>query len=354
MFPFRDGFTYPKNAWYVAAWSSDVKQGALMERWILGDPVVLYRARDGAPIALAGRCPHRRYPLANGKLLDDDRLQCGYHGFTFDRSGACVHIPSTDRVQPGMRVLSYPIVERWSWLWIWMGDPALADPALIPDHRTVLGVEDPGMTAAGGGYLQIGCRYQLLHENILDLTHLAFVHLGSLGSAQTAAGDVEIESEGRVIRVIRWTYAEEPTPLYVEALGVRGPIDRMHVTEFHAPSLHVVRVRVNPAGSSDGPFLEHRGLHAITPATPTTTHYHFGVTRDYARDAAAVTGVIQQGFHAAFLEDQEVLERQERMVASDPNPRPLELSVKADEGALKSRRLMESLIAAEMHPVTKA
>jgi phenylpropionate dioxygenase-like ring-hydroxylating dioxygenase large terminal subunit len=145
MFPFRDGFTYPRNAWYVAGWSSEVNR-ELRERRILGEPIVLFRTEGGVPVALDGRCPHRRYPLAQGTLIGDE-IQCGYHGFTFDASGACTHIPSAERIQPGMRVGAYPLVERWRWIWIWMGDPERADPALIPDHRSDLGVERDDMTA---------------------------------------------------------------------------------------------------------------------------------------------------------------------------------------------------------------
>ena len=101
----------------------------------MNEPVVFYRTEDGTPVALEDRCPHRRLPLSMGKLVGDDVLQCHYHGLRFDRTGACVRVPGQDMIPATARVKTYPVVERYKWLWIWMGDPALADPAKIPDYH---------------------------------------------------------------------------------------------------------------------------------------------------------------------------------------------------------------------------
>jgi vanillate O-demethylase monooxygenase subunit len=344
MFPFRDGFTYPRNAWYVAGWSSEFNR-TLHERRILGEPVVLFRTEGGMPAALDGRCPHRRYPLANGTLIGDE-IQCGYHGFTFDAGGACTHIPSTDRIQPGMRVVAYPVVERWNWVWIWMGDPQQADPALIPDHRADLGLERDDMTAQIGGYLHVRCRHQLLHENILDLTHLAFIHAATLGSPQVARGPVTLDSDARTVRMTRFTEDEAPTDFYVDTLGLEGQIDREHVTTFFAPAVHVVAVRVVERSAQKRSFVHH-GIHAITPETPNSSHYFFASSRTYGRDDDVVGQKLRDGFYGAFVEDVAVLELQETMIANDADRPRTELSVRADEGALRSRRVMDGLMASE-------
>ena len=120
-----------RNYWYVAATDSEIGRKPF-RRIIMNEPVVFYRTEDGAPVALEDRCPHRRLPLSMGKLVDGDVLQCYYHGLRFDRTGACVRVPGQDMIPATARVKKYPVVDRYKWLWIWMGDPALADPAKIP------------------------------------------------------------------------------------------------------------------------------------------------------------------------------------------------------------------------------
>src|ERR1700719_3457540 len=122
-----------RNYWYVAAAEEEVLQRPL-GRTILGEPVVLFRTEDGTPGALEDRCAHRRLPLSMGKIIGD-ALQCHYHGLRFDRAGQCVRVPGQDLIPPQARVRSYPLVERYRWLWIWMGDPAHADPDQITDFH---------------------------------------------------------------------------------------------------------------------------------------------------------------------------------------------------------------------------
>lgn len=117
---------YLKNAWYVAAWSHQIGQH-LVQRWVTGEPIVLYRTNDGEAVALEDRCPHRRFALSKGKL-DGDAIECSYHGLTFDRTGACVRIPGQQNIPPRLKARRYPLIERWQWVWIWMGDPEKADP----------------------------------------------------------------------------------------------------------------------------------------------------------------------------------------------------------------------------------
>ncbi|HUI59850.1 MAG TPA: Rieske 2Fe-2S domain-containing protein, partial [Steroidobacteraceae bacterium] len=84
--------TFLRNTWYVAAWADEVKAGSLFHRRILGQDVLIYRAADGEPVAIADRCPHRFAPLHLGKLCGEV-VQCPYHGLQFDRSGACISNP---------------------------------------------------------------------------------------------------------------------------------------------------------------------------------------------------------------------------------------------------------------------
>lgn len=163
-----------KNHWYVAAESDEIGSTPL-GRIILGEPVVLYRTADGAAVALEDRCCHRRAPLHKGTVVGD-ALQCGYHGFVFDAAGACIRVPGLVGPPPReAHVRSYPICERHRYLFIWMGDPARADPAIVPDLHTH---GDPGW-AATGERMPVAADYQLIVDNLVDLQHVAFVHLAS-------------------------------------------------------------------------------------------------------------------------------------------------------------------------------
>ena len=174
---------YPRNHWYVIAFSREVGR-SLMRRDCLGDPILLYRTEAGEPVALLDRCPHRGMPFSMGRLVGDV-VQCGYHGFQYDSSGVCIKVPSQEAVPAAMCVHRYPLVEKWQWLWIWMGDAALADPALIPDHRE-LGLEDPALSSEPYFMLPIEANYLLALENLVDATHITFLHEGNFDTGNVA------------------------------------------------------------------------------------------------------------------------------------------------------------------------
>ena len=121
-----------KNSWYVAAWDYELADGKLLDRVILEKPTVIFRGESGRVVALDNRCAHRGAKLSNGRL-EGDCVRCMYHGLKFDPSGKCVQIPGQENIPPKLGVRGYPTVERDRLVWIWMGDPALADPAKILD-----------------------------------------------------------------------------------------------------------------------------------------------------------------------------------------------------------------------------
>ena len=168
---------YLRDSWYVAAWDHEIADAPLA-RLLLEEPVVLWRTGDGTAVAFEDRCCHRHAPLSVGKIVGDC-LQCGYHGLTFDRTGACVEVPSQPQVPPGARVRNYPLAERHNWVWIWMGDPALADETLIPDTYWH---DSPDWRAVGDRF-HVNCHYQSLIDIQLDNTHSRFVHPDTLGNA---------------------------------------------------------------------------------------------------------------------------------------------------------------------------
>ncbi len=184
---------YLRNAWYVAAWDHEIDSEPLA-RSILDEPVVLWRTDDGTPIAFEDRCCHRHAPLSAGKVLGD-RLQCGYHGLTFDRKGACVEVPSQTNVPLDAHVKSYRLFERNRWVWIWMGEADNADASLIPD---VFWHDSDGWVSIGDKF-SVDCHYQLMIDIQLDNTHSRFVHPDTLGNAGSLRHSPKVTREGEQI-----------------------------------------------------------------------------------------------------------------------------------------------------------
>ena len=169
-----------RNYWYVAATPAEIT-GAPLARTVLGEPIVLYRAGDGRAVAMEDRCCHRQAPLSLGRVTGNN-LRCGYHGMTFNPEGICVAIPGQKTIPTKARVRTYPLVERWRFVWIWMGAPEQADPDAIPD---IPFNTDPDWSFVGG-YLNFKCHYQLIVDNLLDLSHETFLHAKTIGSDHIA------------------------------------------------------------------------------------------------------------------------------------------------------------------------
>jgi phenylpropionate dioxygenase-like ring-hydroxylating dioxygenase large terminal subunit len=173
-----------RNCWYVAALAHELIDGRLLSRMLLGEHVLLYRGESGRVIALNDRCPHRGALLSQGRL-EGDAVRCMYHGIKYDGSGACVQIPGQEMIPPKLRVRSYPVEQRSHFIWVWMGDPAKADPALIVDLPYLHDPRWKGLPA----YLHYAANYLLIVDNLSDLSHLAFVHTKTLGGSEEYAYD---------------------------------------------------------------------------------------------------------------------------------------------------------------------
>jgi phenylpropionate dioxygenase-like ring-hydroxylating dioxygenase large terminal subunit len=234
---------------------------------------VLYRREDGMPVALEDRCCHRQLPLSMGRLEGDD-LRCGYHGLKFDASGKCIEIPGQTSIPPQARVRAYPLIEKYSWVWIWMGGPASADPALIPNWWWT---EHPEWAFTRPDMVHLRCNYQLISDNVLDVTHLAYVHASSIGASSISEFPATVERDGRLVRLTRWIVDRPPPPLYKKAGGFPGNADRWQIVE-HVPPCFTV----NFAGCKDEKRkIDLMALSAPTPETERSTHYFFGFVRNF-------------------------------------------------------------------------
>jgi phenylpropionate dioxygenase-like ring-hydroxylating dioxygenase large terminal subunit len=321
----------PRNQWYVGAFSSEVGRTPL-KRQLLGDRVVFFRTEGGVPAALADRCPHRGLPLSMG-VLEGDALRCGYHGMVFGPTGTCMHIPSQTMVPDGLGVHSYPLVEKSVWIWIWMGDPQLADPALIPDHAEI-GLDTPGYEVTEMFRMDIPGNYQLLHENLLDVSHITYLHPGMLddGSVGPARTDVRFAPD-------RITIARE-----VEEIANRGTAfafslqegERYHrtlVTWTMPPALSVISNTYVDLEQPDAPPHVLISPFGITPATATTTHQFVVTATSYPgkQPQAAIDYVWQ-----IFEQDNVAIKAIQTLYQETGTYGP-EFSVKVDAAALRCR-----------------
>jgi phenylpropionate dioxygenase-like ring-hydroxylating dioxygenase large terminal subunit len=320
--------------WYVAALGPEVSSTPV-RRVILDQPVALYRTQAGVVAALYDRCPHRSYPLSRGEVRGE-ALVCGYHGFTFEPSGTCVSVPGQANVPRAACVRSYPIVESGPFVWIWMGDPAKADASAIPDHRAAC---DPDWTTFTNS-ATVGCRYGMLIDNLLDLSHETYIHRATIGTPDVAETPIATEVDGLTVKVSRQMHNAQCPPFYAEATGIDGTIDRSQDIAFEVPAFYTLSVRIAPAGD-DGPGCNVKIMYAITPQTKRSTHDFWAISRDFATDQDWVTQTMAQIQDAIVAEDVVALEALE---ADYPDGRVPEVSINIDRGALQARRLIHDLI----------
>jgi phenylpropionate dioxygenase-like ring-hydroxylating dioxygenase large terminal subunit len=337
---------FARNQWYVAAYRDEVGDG-LLARTVLGEPLVLYRTAAGDAIALADRCVHRRFPLSMSHR-DGDRIVCGYHGFTYDPSGACVAVPAQTRIPRTARVPSYPVVEQDSLVWVWIGEPARADAAAVPRAPWL---DAPGWTVVRG-MEPLAARYSLLVDNLLDLSHETYLHGGYIGTPEVAATPIttEADEDAGVVRVSRRMKDVECPPFYAKSTGIAGRIDRWQDIEYHAPCLYLLHSRIAPTGVEPAPDGRDDGachaeiVYAITPETETTTLDFWMVARDFAVDDEDVSRYLAESNRTVVMQDVVALNALEKVIAAEPAGFQ-ELSINIDTGGLAARRMLGKLTA---------
>lgn len=337
-----------KNAWYVAGWSSEVKGDALLARKLLKETVVLYRGEDGKIVALEDRCSHRHAPLSCGQR-EGNRVRCMYHGLVFDPTGKCVEIPSQERISEKMKVRSYPMVERDKLIWLWPGDPALADPSLI---HAVESHESPEWQARVGGYIHYDANCQLIADNLLDFSHLAFVHNKSIGTRALANQRPVVEILDNALRIKHWTPGVPRPPFAGKISKLPETIDRSLIYTWHVKGNLFDQTSVmSSMGTGEHESKEPtpvrlRTLIALTPETDTSSHYFWSTAHNtFLPEVERVTDVLWDQVASAFAEDREMIEAQQKVINADPT-RPMQ-GIAADGSLMRVRRIVEQLIAKE-------
>jgi phenylpropionate dioxygenase-like ring-hydroxylating dioxygenase large terminal subunit len=325
------------NEWYVAAFTHEIDR-TLRKRKILGRNLVLFRTTGGKPVALEDRCAHRSFPLSASKL-DGDTIVCGYHGLRYDAAGDCIEVPSQAKCPRGIGVAHFPLVERGPLAWIWMGAPELADPGKIP-HQPWLEAAD---WERSQGYFALPASYVSLHENLMDLTHLSYLHAASFGTADYASAPYEAVIENGRFVLNRQVVPTKLPPVWAEPTGIRGnTAARIVSSEFVSPALHVVTVRFHDVAlpAAERPEFEVRTAHIPTPETLTSTHYFVVHGRDFALSDPTVTRFMHEQLFTAFAEDVVGLTAVEQTLA-EAGEDPYEISVASDRASIAMRRYLK-------------
>lgn len=334
-----------KNAWYVAGWGREIVD-QLHPTTMLSENIVLYRRSDGTLAALEDACPHRKLPLSMGRIKGDT-VECGYHGLTFDGSGTCTRVPGAERIPHVARVRSYPVAERYGLVWVWMGDPALADPATIfaVDHWG-----DPAWGINQGDGMTIDCNYLYMTDNLLDPSHVAWVHQSSFGGAGTEETPLETTVGEDGVTVWRWMPDAPPAPFYAPFLKFSGHCDRKQHYEVRYPSNAIIKAIFAPAGTGgeDRPFHQDVFLmdsyNFMTPIDERRTRYYWFQMRNFAPDDAEISARFAASVRGAFEEDRAVLTAVQKGMDDKRTPN---LDLKIDKGPLRFRRRLAQLIEAE-------
>jgi phenylpropionate dioxygenase-like ring-hydroxylating dioxygenase large terminal subunit len=336
---------FVRNAWYVAAWRSELGR-SLMSRRILGEPLVMFRKQDGTPVAFVDRCPHKLAPLSRGELIGD-LIQCGYHGMQYDSAGNCVRIPGQPPIPPAARLKRFALVEKYNAVWLWAGDPATADPSRILD---IPEYGRPGWGLVDGQYLHFSTNYLNLTDNLVDPAHTSYVHKRTIGNSGGEDVPVKVEhSEGHIV-AYRWVTNAEPVPIMKTYGGFKGNIDRWQYYHLHLPSNSYVDFGAVATGGELTEKAKEGGFRSftynlLTPETPGSTHYFWLHLRNYGVGVAAVDADIARVYRQTFEEDRDLLAAIQEQQELTGVREYLKLAI--DHAPSRARLMIQQMIDAE-------
>jgi phenylpropionate dioxygenase-like ring-hydroxylating dioxygenase large terminal subunit len=342
---------YLRNAWYVAAWSDDIGDGQVVARTIMDEPIALYRRADGSVAAVADRCAHRFAPLSMGKVVGGDRIQCPYHGLEFDGSGACVRNPhGTKNIPSRARVKSYSVVEKHKAVWLWMGaEPA--DEAKVPDFAVLDNV--PEIYTTKRDSITIAANYQLIIDNLLDLSHTSYLHEGILGNADTVESEINVEQDGDDVVVGRHATDSAPPGMFAQFWPGHPPrVDKFTKMRWMAPSTLRLVTGICKMGGSPDSGTGYIAIHMLSPENARSTLYHFTAVRfgvmttDDALNRELQEKIAKMRRFAFAEQDAPVIEAQQRVIEAAPVPLdPIVLAV--DVGPVRYKRILNKMLEAE-------
>jgi vanillate O-demethylase monooxygenase subunit len=348
---------YTRNDWYVACLEKDLPIGQPYPALVLNERMVLWRSDQGV-FALEDRCVHRAAALSLGRC-EGANLRCMYHGMLFDPAGRAVEIPGQDVIPPNAKVRAYPVRARHGLIWVWMGNEAEGDPSRIPDLFESVDLAD---YHTGCGVLDFAAEARLISDNLLDFSHLPYVHGASFGAsdewARTTIRTTPIE---RGVRFERWLEDGHTGDFLFGPTST--PTDDWLCYDYLIPGVLIMWIGVYSAGTARrlnhgrpdfSAALGQVNVHiqTITPTTEKTCRYHYvvGIHRDFSSDPLVEKFVAITG--QAFNEDRRVIEAQQKVIDRAPD-RPI-LPTVHDRGVTIYNRLKARLIAEERGEGEKA
>lgn len=332
-----------RNSWYVAGRSADFER-ALKPLRLLGENIVIFRGAQAEPIALEDACPHRKLPLSKGNLKGST-VECGYHGLTFNGRGACVAAPTQgDPIPKRARVRSYPVEDKYGFLWIWMGEAAPGPIIEIPNF------DDPSWGKTALGALDIACDYLYVIDNLLDPSHVAWVHVTSFAGAGTDNRPLEIEDIEEGVIVSRWIFAEPAPPYYQALLPFADNCNRKQHYECRLPST-AINMSVYTRSGTGGPTARlpddafiNISYNFITPVDEDSSLYFWFQHRNSDPGNQETNKRMFEGATMAFNEDKAILEEVHIGMKNRKTPY---LNLGLDAGAMRFRAKVEKRISSE-------
>lgn len=325
------------NRWYVLCSGDELTERPL-GRVVGSQPLVVYRTADGTPNVMFDLCPHRRAPLSMGRV-EGDALRCAYHGMLFDRSGKCVEIPSQDVIPPRARVETFPVVERYGFVWVWIGDAERVDESLLP---VMPWRDDESWDRTVVQYFHVDASHKLMNDNLLDLSHVAFLHSGSIGfdPSNLGADPLTVDVQEEAIRCQRYLPDVEQAPAHRAWSPMPGRVNRTQVKEWFAPSV----ISVLSRNEDENTCIELRADHFLTPESETTHHYYIAVSRNFRVGEEEFSRQLDADTRVVHGEDVEMVEAQQRMVQWTPGRR--DMGLKADVAVLAAQKILARLASA--------
>ena len=335
-----------KNSWYVLDWSKDVGP-ELRNRMVINQDLVYFRTKEGTVSVLQNRCAHRCFPLHRSTLHENDTIQCGYHGLTYNTEGECVQIPSALDLNPSfISIHKYPVVEKSPMVWVWPGDPEKADPKLILDYDWI----NDDQWGYGNGFYEVKGNYLAIHENLMDITHFQYLHGAALGTPKHAESKIEVTVKENTVDNYRVNEGEPVPDLHREATGLKdAPITRHAHSTFISPGFHnAVALFEDKQGTNNGRIeYSPRILHFITPETQYTSFYWWMFARDFSAPDKKLDQWYSDVTRKVFEEDKDAIEWIEFQWANDDRPDFMENHVPSDKGAVKMRQIVHELAIQE-------
>jgi len=344
-----------KNAWYAAAFSDEVIDKPL-SRTLIERKVALFRGEDGKVGMILDRCPHRFAPLSAGRQ-DGDTLECPYHGLRFNRAGECVYNPHSKTKGPlrAADIPSWPVMERYGIIWFWPGDPQQADESSLP---SIDFLDKPEEYALVKGRLHVRGHYELVVDNLLDLSHAAFIHPQFSGGANTpeeilAATSQRLERRARSIVNHRIRTGLGPSSAHVRLFGMDPaiPVESDLTMTWYPPAMLDFALGSWEMGQEREQGIHIPQLHIITPETEFTSHYFFINGRNRRQGEPEVDKALLDFFDMAFArQDEPMIEMVQANMGAVSDINELgPILLPTDAAPVSARRMLADLIATERH-----